>query len=498
MTVRRGIRTLALITAALLLFGACDSGSDDGGGDTGATGDDTGETGDDTAATAETGDGTAETGDDTTETGDDTGAGATAETGEPGGAGDMDAAGGGSDATTAGDAGSDAGPDDPPNVCPEPTGARPMRRSEHAGIYDPIGDRVVMFGGTTAIPINCSFPTSTFENETWIYDVQCDQWHQVADTPEQGRTRHMAVYDSGEHRMLVFGGRWRAGTTGNYTLFNSVIAFDLESETWNTVETTGAPAARINAALAYDPAGHRLVLFGGNTSASGFGYTAQNDTWILDLHSGAWSPIATASVPSKRLFTGSLWDEARATIVIHGGADETAFNDNAQYFDGVYALDPDAAVATWTRLDVPGGTAPDGRFWGGLVRDAERDRYLLFGGHDDGAQGNRNDLWAFLPETSSWELLQLADTWNKPANGVCSFPPDFTNVDYDAPERRNAHVFVGGGDSAFTTGGKTDCGAIDDMVELDLTDDTWIEWTTSTVGESCLRKGGLQCNDLCF
>ena len=95
-------------------------------------------------------------------------------------------------------------------------------------------------------------------------------------------------------------------------------------------------------------------------------------------------------------------------------------------------------------------------------------------------------------------IRDRADTWNKPANGFCDFPPDFTHVDFDAPERRNAAVFVAGDDSAWLTGGKTDCGAVDDLMRLDLESATWEDVTTATVGVSCLRKGGLNCNDLCF
>ena len=46
----------------------------------------------------------------------------------------------------------DAGP-----TCPAPDGVRPSRRSEHAGIYDPLDNRIVFYGGSFAIPENCSF-----------------------------------------------------------------------------------------------------------------------------------------------------------------------------------------------------------------------------------------------------------------------------------------------------------------------------------------------------
>ena len=401
-------------------------------------------------------------------------------------------------ATDPGPAEVDGGPE-----CPPLTGARPSRRSEHAGIYDPVDQRVIFYGGSFAIPENCSFAVKhTFETEIWSYDVACDQWRAMENTGvgPGGRTRHMAAYDSFAHRMLVFGGRWRPGLSGTYTFYNDVWALDLATETWWEVPTSGVgPTPRVNGALVYDSGLHRLLLFGGNTDYTGMGYASQNDLWALDLSSGAWSVLQSAGPsPSPRLFMGAIWDQQRQWMVLFGGADDSAFFDTATYFDDLYALDFSGVVPAWNQLNAPGALRPDGRFWSSLVLDEARDRYVLFGGHDDQLLGNRNDLWAFDPKAWAWQQLDVGDTWNKPANGFCDFPPDFTNVDYEAPERRNSAVFVAGGDAAWLTGGKTDCGVVDDLVRLDLNDHTWEDVTTATVGVSCLRRGGLTCNDLCF
>jgi hypothetical protein len=380
--------------------------------------------------------------------------------------------------------------------CSAPDGVRPMRRSEHQGIYDPVGDRLVFHGGSLGVPVQCSFPTSTFENETWILDLRCNLWRKIDGGPPTGRTRHAAVYDSTNHRMVIFGGRYRAGTSGAYTPYGDVWAFDLETEVWSQVSTTAGPSARANAGVAYDPTGHRLIVFGGNASSSGMNYIALNDTWTLDLVNGQWSEVVTTGAPSPRLFQSALWDAARQRFIVHGGADEGAFFDTAQYYDEVYALDVDSG--TWARLDDPVNERPAGRFWGGIVHDPMHDGYLLFGGHDDESLGNRNDLWSFDPDLAVWTLLEMGDTYNKPANGFCDFPPDFTNVAMDVPERRNAHIWVTGEKTVWLSGGKTDCGVVDDVMALDLETWSWTEVDTATVGVSCLRKGGLTCNDLCF
>ena len=110
-----------------------------------------------------------------------------------------------------------------------------MRRSEHAGVYDPVGHQLVVYGGSTAVPVNCGFPTPTFEDETWIYDITCNSWRQVQVPGPGGRARHMMAYDSTEHRVILFGGRYRDGASGNYSLFNDLWGFDLETETWSLI-----------------------------------------------------------------------------------------------------------------------------------------------------------------------------------------------------------------------------------------------------------------------
>lgn len=400
------------------------------------------------------------------------------------------------DGTDEGDAGADPEPDAPVD-CPPPNGLRPSRRSEHAGVFDPAGNLLVVHGGSTAIPVDCGIPTPTFEAETWIYDVACDRWHTAADLGPGGRDRHAAAYDSNERRMIVFGGRHRVEKTGPYTLFDDTWAYEIATETWEEIATSSGPPARVNPSMAYDPEGHQIVLFGGNSSTSGAAYVPLDDVWLLDLEAGEWHEVTAPGGPSPRLFGAAAWDEKRKRLVVYGGSDSSAFT-VADYFEDLWALDLSGETPVWELLD-PGtpGTAPDGRYWSGLVRDAAGDRYLAFGGHDDGQLGNRNDLWAFDPEAGAWIPIREGDTFSKPAEGICDFPPDFTNVDDESPERRNAYVFAGGPDGAFVMGGKTDCGAIDDVYHLDFETDTWTQVVVASFGESCLRKGGLNCVGLC-
>lgn len=383
---------------------------------------------------------------------------------------------------------------------------RPNRRSELMGVWDPDGQRMIIFGGTDAVPVNCSFPTPNFLDETWAFYPRCGIWKRINGPAPTPRGRHMMAYDAAGHRALVFGGRYRQpGTTGNYTNYNDLWALDLSTDTWSDITTTNPPTARVNGAFVVHPDGSKAYLFGGNISLNGASYNPQNDLWELDLTTYEWTELSpTGTPPSRRLFMSALFDPVRNRMVIHGGADETAFANDARYFREVWAYD--VATNAWQQLhDGQGGLeeVPAGRFWGEWVYDEENDKYLLFAGHDDQTLGNANDLWAYDPATNTWQLMRRGDTFNRPSNGFCDFPPDFTIVDLEAPERRNAHVLVyaSGNDcpGVITAMGKTDCGASDDVHRWNVDEGRWQELSKAREGEMCLRtEPEFDCQDMCF
>lgn len=375
---------------------------------------------------------------------------------------------------------------------------RPGRLSEHGATYDWDRQQMVLFGGSSSVPVECGFPASQFVGDTWIYDVPCAGWQRLDVEGPTARGRHMMAYGDGLVWML--GGRYRVdGGSGEYTLFPDLWTFDPLGPNWRRVSVSGPqPEARVNGTLAWDAKRDELWLFGGNASASGAGYSPLADVWVFDPETSAWRQEIFADAPAPRLFHTALYDHVRDRVVVFGGADETAFNQNATYFSDVWALDLD--LIRWDRLHDGSGAAPEGRFWSRWVYDTERDSYLLFGGHDDETLGNRNDAWEFLPDEGVWVQLALGDTFNAPANGFCDFPADFTTVDSSLPERRNAHTMVWSPTCrrAVAFGGKTDCGASDDVWEY--AEGAFSEAVGATEGEVChrFRNNPDNCANMCF
>ena len=55
-------------------------------------------------------------------------------------------------------------------------------------------------------------------------------------------------------------------------------------------------------------------------------------------------------------------------------------------------------------------------YWSGLendpvlIEDTERQRVIMFAGHDETAVGHRNDVWSFDADAGEWTELRSGDT----------------------------------------------------------------------------------------
>lgn len=417
---------------------------------------------------------------------------------------DAGGGGGGGSAGGAGGAGNGGAPSDsakPACVDPGgPTGPTPDPRADTAGVLAPDGRTFLVFGGDTDVPICGGVPGHTHVGDTWLLDTGCGTWTQIATSAAPAaRSRHSMALDAARGRALLFGGRTRAGTSGPYTLFNDVWAFDFATSTWSEIAAAGAaPTPRSNAAAVVS--GDKLVVFGGSTSTSGLSFTPQNDTFVLDLTTSTWTKLTPAGgLPAARLFHSMAADPSAARVYVHGGGDANAFV--GPFFTDLWALDLDTPA--FTDLGAQNGGGGDGRIKLGLSASAGPSGTLVhaFGGHDDGTLGNRNDVLAVDLSAASpaWTSVRNGDVFNSPSTGACQFPADFTAEDLDSPERRSAFAFGARADgrSFVIFGGDSDCGRLSDAWWFDVAAGTWTPIRKTLVGLTCLRTGSTTCSSLC-
>jgi hypothetical protein len=369
----------------------------------------------------------------------------------------------------------------------------PSARGEVRGVWDTDRQRMVFFGGDQGVPQNC-FPQTDFVGQTWSFQTDCDNFLNLSgpdDPPARGR--YAAALDATRARMILHGGRWREGTSGRYTLYDDLWAFDLATDTWSEL-ATGGPSARTNHIAVV--AGDRFLLYGGNRSTDGASFIPLGDLWAFDLVDNEWSELSTSgATPGARLFHAGALSNDGGTLYVYGGGDENAFF--GPFFGDLWALDLDQME--WTELHSGVGLgAPRGRIWADLLFDGPRNRLLLWAGHDDGALGNTNQLWAFDLGGGTWERLIQGDVLDAGGNGFCDFPADFVAPDLESPERRNAGVAVlTDQEELLVFGGKSDCGLLNDVWSLPLADGAWTTRSRATTGEIC-QRAFQECATLCF
>ena len=408
----------------------------------------------------------------------------------PGAAPATDAAAPATDAAAPADAAPDAAPDAP--SC-ETSADQPRPRGDAAGAVDPVTGAFFLFGGDVGPVVSC-MARPAFDDETWRFDPRCNQWTRLSpEAHPAARSRTAYALDARRRRLLVFGGRSRAGATGAYTLYRDLWSLDLAAGRWELLSPTGdGPVARANATLVVDPASDSAVLFGGNTSTDGARFAPRNDAWRLDLATLAWARVgATSPPPAREFHAAALRDGA---MIVVGGGDANAFT--GPFLTDAWRLD--LAADRWTRLALSGDTdALAGRISHALA--ARADDVVLVGGHDDGALGNRNDVLT-VDAAGAVAQRREGDTLGTPGRGFCDFPADFARIDDASPERRSAFVLAE--DPArgrvLVYGGKTDCGTASDLWALDLGTLAWSTLRGTTDGLACARSGRENCSALCL
>jgi hypothetical protein len=363
----------------------------------------------------------------------------------------------------------------------------PSSRSEIEAVWDAARGRMLVFAGDQGTPVSCMSQTD-FVAEVWAFHTDCNNFERLE--PGEGLTprgRYALAHDAARERVLIHGGRWRAGTSGAYTVLDDLWAYELATDTWTALPAGATPRSNHIAAVV----GDRLVIHGGNESTDGLAFIPLGDTWVFDLASESWSQLMTTGDPSARLFHAAVGHGH--TIYMFGGGDENAFL--GPFFNDLWALDVQSGA--WTMLD-DGQSGPPGLTASDLVYDDQGQRLLLWGGHDDTELGSRNTVWGYELGGGGWSELEVGDVYNAPAAGFCDFPADFVVPDLDAPERRHAGAAVlSDAGELLVFGGKTDCGQINDVWSWSLGDATWTERSPATVGEICLRSFA-NCQSLCF
>jgi hypothetical protein len=267
------------------------------------------------------------------------------------------------------------------NITPG-SGPTPPARSRASAVLDTLDLKMVVFAGQGAM---------ARLNDVWEFDLASHTWTDI--TPASGaapvpRITPVSVYDPVGHRMIT----WSGQTEGNGFL-NDVWSFDLSANTWTELAPAGGPPnIRYGAAGVFDPVAGDLVTFAGFTSSGRF-----DDVWRLNVSIPTWTDVSPGAGPIKRCLHSASYDSQGHRMIMYGGQNNGARGD-------IWAFD--LAVESWSELTPIYG--PPGSFFTAHVYDAANNRVTVFGGDTGGSV--TNEVWIFDLDTNLWHELNPAGT----------------------------------------------------------------------------------------
>jgi hypothetical protein len=250
----------------------------------------------------------------------------------------------------------------------DPGGELPLGRERHSAIYDPLGDRMLVFGGR---------PANTTD-ETWELSLgPTPMWAKLkpGGTIPIPRHKQIAIYDPLRHRMVIFGGE-----NDVHGHLNDTWALSLSgTPIWNRVpDGVERPIGRGLFCAVYDEADDQMVIFGG------YKYDIfHQDAWVLPFaHGSEWAEIKLPG-PQERYLHSSVYDPLGSRLLVFGGWDGSQFQNDIWELSMMGELE-------WSQLQ-PSGAPPSPRLGHMATYDSKRGRMLIFGGWND--SGRLNDVW---------------------------------------------------------------------------------------------------------
>jgi len=217
----------------------------------------------------------------------------------------------------------------------------PPCTGDASSAYDPNLEEMVLFGG-----IGTCTDASQVVNATWTFNDL--GWANVTDslaTSPSPRFGAPMAYDPAMHALVLFGGVSTYGfaSLGDTWMFNG---------TWSnlTPRLSVSPTPVGHSAMVYDPELSALVLVGG---VFGPGDPQTNATW--EFSSAGWTQVANpGALPA--LQGPSLWyDDATQSVVLFGGTNDTlGVLDETWNFSGTEWTPISSAVTPHAEFD---GTA---------------------------------------------------------------------------------------------------------------------------------------------
>jgi len=210
-------------------------------------------------------------------------------------------------------------------------------RTASLGVFDPVHRKLIVRGGRYKNPSPAAL------GDTWIYDAVAGTWSALG-TPSYGsRWGEVGIYDPVRQQVVAFG-----GTSDGTNSFNDVHVLPLSPTvgSWTALTTTGTPSgvggtsnAVTAMAAVYDPVGDRMVV----TTGTG----PYPEMWALALSgTPTWTQLSPeGTLPVQRFGAALVADPARQRALLIGGrAGSSGFSTNIDTWEFYYDKDNSTPV----------------------------------------------------------------------------------------------------------------------------------------------------------
>lgn len=196
------------------------------------------------------------------------------------------------------------------------SGQLPKARYQHAAAV--VQDSMHVFGGNH---------NGRYLNDLQVLDFRSLTWSkvEVSAKPDSSEVSPVPLPPCAGHSLIPWENKLIsiAGHTKDPTETITVKAFDLQSSTWSTLRTYGEPPIS-RGGQSVTLVGTTLVIFGGEDASR----SLLNDLHILDLETMTWDDIDTVGMPpSPRSDHAAAVHAERYLLIFGGGSHATCFND---------------------------------------------------------------------------------------------------------------------------------------------------------------------------
>jgi len=207
-----------------------------------------------------------------------------------------------------------------------PVGTPPAPRWAHAATYDAVNNRMIVFGGDNQSLIFSD--TWVLSNANGLGGPPT--WTRLSPTggPPEGQDSATAVYDATNNVLIEFAGTMQGFAADANSVWTLSNANGLGgAPVWKRIIANGAagsPPKRDGHIAVYDSTNNRMTIFGGNSNTA-TGFPQHNDAWVLANANGLTGPPQWARIaalgpsPAGRTSAAGVYDSGGNRLMIFGG-----------------------------------------------------------------------------------------------------------------------------------------------------------------------------------